>query len=665
MTVTSDSSDRQSILRESLNSADSSVRFNAALDLAKQGDAASIPALIEALAHESPVVRLFHASPALVSLGQAALPALEAALQSPNSQVRVDAALTLYRLVPARLPQLLPVADAALLENWGPAVQDALSFIGEAGPAARGAVPVLLRMLREPRELQDPQAWFMDPRVIAAVLLTILAEPAEEIVPALADLLSADAPSARWGAAIALTLLGPVAHAATDDLIARVRDDHEFEMVRTEAAYALSTIADASMTVDVLLDLLARADPIAHTATRNWLRSFAARILADLFAPETELPGISNLGPVERAMYAPRKVQRCEDASRVVPVLAALLADASYDVRRNAAWALSQLGAKAESAIPALLAALCAEDSGPIAAEALAVISAAAHDAAISALTTLIQDGSELERKHAAYALIQMRNPQADAALAEVARKRPVDALAPIPAHFYLHNGVELDAQREEAFETLYQSTVARGAGASVDYILPYPKHEFLFYLVARKSLLLHGTVKGDLDVLKPLRWSTDAGESGNVSGVYADKDWIRPIYFGVVKRERSFGLANGFFDLSEDGSVNMEGSAGFERRYYKLAIGVNGLPRDPWQDATVYALPPATFEYWNEWTSRVPVQPVLRLRVTPSDLPLRDRVWGQDYRHGIGWVRPGDPHPFLRDTALLPIRPEGRPPWL
>ena len=106
-----------------------------------------------------------------------------------------------------------------------------------------------------------------------------------------------------------------------------------------------------------------------------------------------------------------------------------------------------------------------------------------------------------------------------------------------------------------------------------------------------------------DLDILKPLRWSTDGADSGNVSGVYADKDWIRPIYFGVVNRKRCFGLINGFFDQTADGEITLAEDAGYDRRFYRLTVGVTGLPRSPWQNAMIYILPPDTFEFWNEWT--------------------------------------------------------------
>jgi hypothetical protein len=308
-----------------------------------------------------------------------------------------------------------------------------------------------------------------------------------------------------------------------------------------------------------------------------------------------------------------------------------------------------------------LIEALRVPDTGPVAAEALAKVG----DAAIRALTDALAERDEVVRRHAAYALKLIGAAAALDAVDAAERERPIDHLKPAPHHFYVQAPVVWDDAKVAAFEALYQATLAQGVGSEVAYTLPYPKHEFLRYCVEHKGLLLHGSTRTDLDILKPLRWSTDGADHGNVSGVYADKDYIRPIYFGVVNRKRCFGLNNGFFDLTEDGQVSQDESQGFDRRFYRLTVGVNGLRRDPWQNAMVYILPPDTFEFWNEWTSRVPVRPLMKLAVAPEDLPLRDQVWGANWRQrGDLWVTLEDEFPFLKDVRGTPIRPNGRPPW-
>lgn len=129
---------------------------------------------------------------------------------------------------------------------------------------------------------------------------------------------------------------------------------------------------------------------------------------------------------------------------------------------------------------------------------------------------------------------------------------------------------------------------------------------------------------------------------------------------FAVIDGRRAFGQNNGFFDLTVDGQQAEQEDQGFDRRYYKLAIGVNGLRRDPWRNGMIYILPPNTFVYQCEWTSRAPVPPLMRLAVTPDDLPLRADVWGADWRpfDGDNWVKPDEPFPFLKDVRTTAIQP-------
>jgi hypothetical protein len=56
-----------------------------------------------------------------------------------------------------------------------------------------------------------------------------------------------------------------------------------------------------------------------------------------------------------------------------------------------------------------------------------------------------------------------------------------------------------------------------------------------------------------DLEVLRPLRWSYGTSSVGDVAGIYADRDPVRPIYFAVADKARSWGLSNRFFDLDEN----------------------------------------------------------------------------------------------------------------
>lgn len=655
-TITSSDSDRIATLQAALHSPDAAVRFNAGLDLVKLGDVAGIPPLIEAFQHESAAVRLFHAGQALVQLGAPAVPMLTTALKSDNPLVRIDAAFVLYQIEPARFAALLPILSEALGATDQKVLGDALQFLSKVtDPAVRQVVPQLIATLQTTTLAEDPEGWWTDPRTTVAVLLAKIGEPVDEVVAALATALTSPIAAVRWGAACALAEMGPAARRALPSLRQVIEDEAEIEMVRVEAAYALAMIGDpANETMPALLTMLDSAD--------WWLRVFGVRILGEL-ASSAERPKVELFDVVDRALMGMRGLPcLTTPPATLATALTQLLDDPNYNVRRNAVAALAKLERQAINAVPKLLTLLAQADLGPVAAEALAQIGEPALPALLDSLT----GAQAAYLRHAAYALTLYNTPAATAALTQLVETQGLEPLQPTTGHFYCQVQVTLDLAKCAAFEALYQTTLANGRGSEVDYTLPYPKHEFLHYLVEQKGLFLHGSGKADIDVLKPFRYGRDAAEHGNVSGVYADKDPIRPVYFAVVNGRRSFGLNNGYFNLTADGESSSKGDLPCNERFYKLAIGVNGLRRPFWRTGMLYILPPDTFTYNEEWTSRAPVPPLMRLQVTADDLPLRDHVWGSDWRRlDLNWVRPSDPFPFLKDVQMHPILPAERPAWL
>ena len=202
---------------------------------------------------------------------------------------------------------------------------------------------------------------------------------------------------------------------------------------------------------------------------------------------------------------------------------------------------------------------------------------------------------------------------------------------------------------------------------ARFEYDLSYPKHEFLRFLVEFKGLLMHGSNNADIDVMNPVRFSTDAGAPGNVSGVYAAKDHLQPMFFAIVNRRRCFGVTNGFVDRKEDGAFTRgEEEVGVHSRFYYLSIDYKGLLRDPWCSGTVYILQPETFTFWGgQYTSRVPVKPLMKIAIHPEDHPLLSEIWGYEYH---GTMRSmvhrddNDPYHFLEEVDIFPIHPSGKP---
>ncbi|MCB0184399.1 MAG: HEAT repeat domain-containing protein, partial [Caldilineaceae bacterium] len=264
-----------------LTSSDPAVRFNAGLDLVRQGDPTGIPALIEALGHESASVRLFHAGKALVQLGQPAIPALEQALKMDAPQVQIAAACLLYQIEPAQFADLLPYLNAALQSEEQQVMADALHLLSLAAQEDRqSVVPALLTALRSTNPAADPEGWATDQRTTVAIVLAKIGEPREPIVDALMAALQGEIPAVRWGAACGLAEMGTASRAAVAALAATVRNEAEEGPVRVEAAYALAVIGDPKgETLPVLLD--------AVQCSSDWMRAFATRIMGEMTEPPT------------------------------------------------------------------------------------------------------------------------------------------------------------------------------------------------------------------------------------------------------------------------------------------------------------------------------------------------------------------------------------------
>lgn len=204
---------------------------------------------------------------------------------------------------------------------------------------------------------------------------------------------------------------------------------------------------------------------------------------------------------------------------------------------------------------------------------------------------------------------------------------------------------IEFDPAKAQAFEALYQTAVAHGAAQFIDYTLPYPKYEFLSYLVARHPVLLHGSDNPAIEQFETIRRGYDTNPHGNVMGVYATNDGIWPIFFAVLDHKVYRGsMRNGvWYEPPDESDVDFPLDAtpaqiGDARKLYQFSLNAAMLPQRPWAPGTIYILPRATFEQLSirnsllaEWASRVPVTPLAKLRVEPADFPFVDQVAGHD----------------------------------
>jgi hypothetical protein len=201
------------------------------------------------------------------------------------------------------------------------------------------------------------------------------------------------------------------------------------------------------------------------------------------------------------------------------------------------------------------------------------------------------------------------------------------EAVSPCPAPVLL-----LTNQKIEAFENLFSEARRLGPAAFIDYNIPYPKHEFLRYLVDRKQILLHGTSYPDLKVLLPMRGSTDARTAMNQRSIFASADGILPMFFAIMNRENYVGsLSNGAYRLMD--------ATGLSTTHYFFSINEEMLKLWPFRSGTVYLLPRDKFKpaanghgvMLEEWISNEPVPVLAKLSITPEDFPLLNSVWGHD----------------------------------
>jgi hypothetical protein len=184
---------------------------------------------------------------------------------------------------------------------------------------------------------------------------------------------------------------------------------------------------------------------------------------------------------------------------------------------------------------------------------------------------------------------------------------------------------LDLEATKVTAFDDAFASASTRGR---IEYQLPYPKQEFLRYLVAKRDVVLHGSGNGTIDLFEPT-WQTDY--FGRVrKAVFAASDGIWPMFFAILDRSRYHGSLRNvcYWDVDETGE---------RQKCYGFSINAAFLERQPWREGSIYVLPRATFERVvdeygtpsEEWLSSRAVTPAARLAVSPSDFPFLKHVEG------------------------------------
>ena len=178
---------------------------------------------------------------------------------------------------------------------------------------------------------------------------------------------------------------------------------------------------------------------------------------------------------------------------------------------------------------------------------------------------------------------------------------------------------LDLDDEQERAFAEQWERLRA-GAG----YDVPWPKHEFLRWLVRARDVLLHGTNDGAIERFEPRDNGDFVGRP--VTAVFATSDGVWPMYFAIADRRVVRSLIN---DCVVRGGTTD----------YFFSVGTRPPDAYPWSDGTVYVLPRGPFEQGHggvEWLSREPVTPLARVPVAPADFPFLERVHRHDPRESV-----------------------------
>jgi HEAT repeat protein len=328
----------------------------AALAALKNMGRDAVPALNAALEDPETDIR-WRAADALANIGPEAaeaVSALASKLDDPDHHVRSSAANALVKIGPHSVPALV-AAVRHHDRDVGFRVVDAL---GKIGPEAAEAASVLVNTLKHPdcyyfvNEVADCIAkiganavpalvdavndrsmdsrviapgGFLNTRVIAAGVLGRMGPDAVEAVPALISALSDHSDGMRLRALEALGKIGPKAAEAVPALTAVLKDKDSHFLERHYAAEALGRIGPKA----------AEAVP-ALTAALKEIRALPLRCKAAV--------ALGNIGP---------------SAAEAVPALILILEKNNInEARWAAAEALGKIGPKAAKAVPALSAVL-------------------------------------------------------------------------------------------------------------------------------------------------------------------------------------------------------------------------------------------------------------------------------------------------------------------
>ncbi len=204
-----------------------------------------------------------------------------------------------------------------------------------------------------------------------------------------------------------------------------------------------------------------------------------------------------------------------------------------------------------------------------------------------------------------------------------------------LPDYWLTRPSVNFDSETQQAFDALYQTALGSPGCPTIPYTLPWPRWQFLCYLADQHEVALHGSGNADIDLFEP-RQSNDVNEFGSQKAVYAAADGIWPMFFAIVDRARVPSVANACIRLADETGTS-------HGPFYVFSVSAAALPTQPWRTGMVYLLPRSSFTaqpalafgsnqvHIAQLASLVPVQPIAKLMITPTDFPFLRQIRGHD----------------------------------
>ena len=178
------------------------------------------------------------------------------------------------------------------------------------------------------------------------------------------------------------------------------------------------------------------------------------------------------------------------------------------------------------------------------------------------------------------------------------------------------------------------------------------PKWAYLKWLARTSDVLFHGSNRSDITRFEPRTPDDSSAEDfSRQTAVFAASAPLWAIFYAILDRSQpGLRLLNGAFEV-------LEMATSSETRYF-FSVTQEVLERGAWREGTLYLFPGETFtrqegSTWrgkktltHQWASLVPVTPLAKVKVRPTDFPFLEKVRG----HSNAYVErraEEDPHGF------------------